>query len=134
MEMFLWHEYTHYLQYTFGFHSQKRLSLFSTMEGHARGVDEHMSRTYVTKHKNNAYRYNYLNESVDELQSTYLWLGQKLGLYCRRNLLGDKNSNIPLGLSYYSAGHALYSVYRYTRGEEIYKGILHGKFDPDSSP
>lgn len=130
MEMFLWYEYTHYLQYTLGFHSQKKLSLLSAMEGHARGVDEYMSRIYTLRYNNKVYRYHYLTESIDELQSDYLWLGQKLGLDCRKQLLGSRNTNVPIELSHYSAGHGLFSIYRHTQGEEIYNKILFGDFDP----
>jgi len=133
MEMFLWHEYTHHLQHILGFHSQKKLSLLSATEGHARGVDEYMSRTYAIRHNNKAYRYNYLAGSVDELQSTYLWLGQKLGLNCRQNLLGDMNADVRVDLSHYGPGHALFSIYSHTQGEEIYRNILHGEFGLDLS-
>lgn len=129
-EMFIAHEYTHHLQKVVGFYYSSALDLGMALEGHARGVDKYIASLYVERFDNPAYQYHYLSLSVPELIDSYLWLCYSLGTKPSTTLVKDLRrfrasaTEPPL----HGPGHCLFQIYRQTRGDDIYRDIVHGNF------
>jgi len=129
------HEYTHHVQKN---HIKREIldnikrtfSMFD--EGHARGVQEYLARTYAEKEDNPAFLYDTLDTKVGELKRTYKWICKKLGVQKRESLLktkssrdGSKRISKP---SKHALGNTFFSIYEAKRGPQIYDNILHGTF------
>ena len=84
---FIAHEYTHHVQHVMGFYHRKGLNLALAMEGHARGVDQYLSRQFSERSYVRGYLYHYLTTSVEELTGTYLWMCRQLNRSPRASII-----------------------------------------------
>ena len=84
---FIAHEYTHHVQHVTGFYHRRGLNLAVALEGHARGVDQHLSRRFSEHLHMRGYLYHYLNTSVEELTGTYLWMCRQLNRSPRASII-----------------------------------------------
>ena len=134
------HEHTHHLQFSRGLKGYKYLifnkySIFQ--EGHARGVERHLSEDYRERENNEAFLYDILDTTVGEFKSAYVWMCKKLDKPVRKSLLktkttrdGDENSErfMQRKPTPHARGNALFSIYEALHGKQIYNHMIHGNF------
>lgn len=130
------HEYTHYLQHREGLIKQRfKYSIFS--EGHARGVQKHVSEEYMEREDNEAFLYDVLDSTVGEFKSAYVWMCKKLGQQPKESLLKTKttrdadesvNRLVWRCPTPHAIGNALFSIYEARQGRQVYNHMIHGNF------
>jgi len=127
---FIAHEYTHHVQHVMGFYHREGLNLILALEGHARGVDQYLSRQFSERLQMRGYLYHYLKRSVKELTRTYLWMCRQLNRSPRASIIdGLPQSRITTAsLAAHGPGHALFRIYAQDQGEQIYAHMLSGRF------
>ena len=130
------HEYTHHIQ-NLKVASGVLRKYYIFREGHARGVERHLSNDYREREDNEAFLYDILDTTVGELKSAYVWLCRKLGKPVRKNLLKTKSSSgeagslvglISIKPSPHSIGNTLFSLYEAQYGKRIYSDMIQGNF------
>jgi hypothetical protein len=128
--LFIAHEYTHHVQHVMGFYYGKGVNLTLALEGHARGVDQYLSRQFSERLHARGYLYHYLKTSVKELTETYLWMCHRLNRSPRASILnGPAQSRITTDPPWaHGPGHALFRIYAQAQGEQIYAHMLDGRF------
>ncbi len=128
------HEYTHHLQ---GREGIKEWKYIIFMEGHARGVQKHVSEDYMRREDNEAFLYNVLDYTVGEFKSVYSWMCKKFGQQQKNSLLKTKTSRdldeslcrlIFKKPTFHAIGNALFSIYQAQQGNHIYRDMIHGRF------
>ena len=133
------HEYTHHVQLDEGVidkggHHGKYL-IFK--EGHARGVERHLSEDYREREDNEAFLYHILNRNIREFKSAYVWMCSMLSKPVRDNLLRTKAllDNYEYRIlsskrkpSLHATGNALFSIYEALHGKQVYNHMIHGDF------
>jgi len=128
------HEYTHHIQFKKDFVA-KEDSMF--MEGHARGVQRYIAKTYREKEDNDAFLYDILNWDVGEIKSAYIWACKKIKNPIRKSLLRIGTSRdidekicriTERNPTEHALGNAFFSIYENDFGDQIYKEMIHGNF------
>lgn len=130
------HEYAHYVHETQGIDSDLS-DIFE--EGHARGVERHLSESYREKEDNEAFLYNILSRDVNNLKNSYIWLCNKLGLKPVSNLLKSEmiydmdlelfSLGLENDLTPHDMGNSLFLCYEAEHGKGIYKDMLKASFE-----
>ncbi len=113
------HEYAHHVQ------KKQGLALFDNrvlLEGHARGVERHISELYCEREGNDAFMYGIYNRTITELQQTYGWICRRLEIKGREEFLPKKQTR---EIGPHAAGNTLFLLWEQTKGSEIYKEVLH---------
>lgn len=126
------HEYTHYLQ-------DKKLSVevFDNnilMEGHARGVEKNIAKTYADKKDKKNCLIDVYTQSINELKNTYQWICDNLNKVENERLLKDsqkalENTIHEIDIDKYSVddqsiGNTLFSIYEQTQGNRVYRDFI----------
>lgn len=133
------HEYTHALQLAkAGLFYRDWKEGYYMAEGHARGMQRILSRTYHEKTDDLAFMHNIADYDAGELQSVYIFLNEWLSLPYNKNIpkiISSRNEperknrskkKIP---TEHAIGNALFSIYEAKHGPSIYKDYYHGKFN-----
>ncbi len=123
------HEYAHHMQHSKRL-GQNCYDFFS--EGHARGVERHISEIYCQKEDNELFLYDISRETISELASAYIWMCKKLCKKPKLSLLKVSTNSIKESLKHlvkeapseYAMGNAFFSIYESIYGKEIYKEAL----------
>lgn len=133
------HEYTHCVQHFAGI----PLTMQSLLEGHARGVEKLIASEYAEKENNQAFLYWTFNRIVDELRKLYKHLCKTFRKEPQQKIFEIKTFYDPLGLwgkikagwgalinhDEYPLGTAFVTLHEHAFGKDIYRDILHGKYD-----
>ena len=128
------HEYAHHIQHSGGLRDDKYLVF---REGHARGVQRHLSEDYREREDNEAFLYKILDSNVGEFKSAYVWICEQLGKSIRSSLLKTKTNRDSAELNNlytkgkptpHAIGNSLFSIYEALYGKQIYNHLIHGNF------
>ena len=130
------HEYAHSIQHTRKLMGIK-YSIF--MEGHARGVEKQLAKTYCEREDNETFLYDISDSNLGEYKSAYIWMCKKLGMHPRKSLLKIKSSRdgdesfgrLLLEPTPHAIGNTLFSIYESSKGKEIYKQMIQENFQFD---
>lgn len=123
------HEYTHHIQHTRRPELATIAEYTFLCEGHARGVERHISRLYAQKEDNPAFLYDITAETLAEVKSVYLWSHQQQRTSPRKGLL-DVRSSYDLvywnGPTNHAFGNVLYALFELV-SPECYKNWFSSK-------
>ncbi len=128
------HEYTHHLQHRKGL-KEGKYSIFK--EGHARGIERYISKLYREREDNEAFLYDFLNETTSEMKNAYLWMCRNLRKPVKECLLRTKTSRdfdegawrfVFRQPTHHAIGNTLFSIYQAQQGNHIYRDMIHGRF------
>ena len=94
-------------------------------EGHARGVQRHISEYYRENEDNEAFLYDITEMTENELKQTYKWVCKKLKVKPSDNLLkGDVTSP-----DKHALGNSLFYTLETVKGDGVYRDAINGKID-----
>ncbi|MBI5066258.1 hypothetical protein HZA97_08540 [Candidatus Woesearchaeota archaeon] len=115
------HEYAHHVQKKRGFPS---ITCDHAMtEGHARGVERFIARTFNKKEDDPAFLYGTTKRHVDDLGRMYKWLCKKHGIEPKINI-----SFLSERITDYSIGTTALYIQEALQGNKIFREIIEGKF------
>ena len=126
------HEYAHHIQNVKGM-VRRELNVFG--EGHARGVQRHVSNVYAEREDNEAYLLDIVDKNCGELKGVYEWMCPKFGVTLRRSLLTTQTSGVD-GIiflllygepSFHARGNAFFYMLERERGSQIYGEAVRGE-------
>ena len=129
-EMFLAHEYVHHVQKVMGFYHRKSINMGGALEGHARGVGKYMANLFSQERDDPTYLHDYLDRSIPELATAYVWLCRKLDTAPDAKLAQSARrfANETGGLSVHTLGNSLFKIYQRAKGQEMLSDMVHGRF------
>ncbi|MBU4501524.1 MAG: hypothetical protein KKA79_02950 [Nanoarchaeota archaeon] len=118
------HEYTHHVQ---SFAGLPVLNYRILNEGHARGVDRHITNLYAEREDNKAFIYENSALVLKELKRAYNFTCDFNGIKPKSEFLKDF---VDVKISEHTLGTSLFMVYEALHGKEFYKDIAVKRF-PD---
>lgn len=130
------HEYDHHVQDSLLGLDYQDTSYFS--EGHARGVQRHVSKEYAAERNNPLFMNEITKHTIGELSAVYYWLCNKHGEDRRFWDMLPKDTKIILGAVHlgdnntphrHAFGNTLFSLAEARNGDAIYKDTLQGNTD-----
>lgn len=135
------HEYSH----SIGYQKYDKINILSHgcfIEGFALGVERYIAKLYRNNEDNEAFLYYTIDKTVEHLKSSYIWMSKILGIVPKDFLLDikslteieeekwkkDKIVYEIREVSEHAIGNALFYIYETSRGNQIYKEMINGRF------
>jgi len=127
------HEYTHHLQRQI-WGISRMLDTFWLAEGHARGVQQHVSHSFAEAAENPAYELLTLKMILPELKKAYVGACKSIGVRPAASLMNSRGGDrvldprVAMGHKTRGIGLAVFSIVEEKGGLDVYKDALKGDF------